>query len=234
MKKHIPNFFTLANAGFGFLGIVTVLQSKDLYLAALFMGLGLVCDFLDGFLARLMKVSGELGKQLDSLADVITFGALPGAIVYYLLGDCDFAWLAIVVPIFSVLRLGKFNLDTRQTEDFIGLPTPSHALFWLGIGLVIYDLSIPNPIKPGVIAATAIATSLLTVSPIRMFSFKFKHFKWTGNQIRFVFIALIFLVIILNLIFVQWYSLCLPIIILLYILISIINNLFSTKHEVQS
>lgn len=234
MKKHIPNFFTLANAGFGFLGIVAVLQFGDLYLAALFMALGLACDFLDGLLARALKVSGELGKQLDSLADAISFGVLPGAIVYYLLADWDFAFLAMVIPVFSVLRLAKFNLDVRQTEHFIGLATPSHALLWLGIGLVIYDLEVPNPVPPSVIAAAAIATSLMTVSPIPMFSFKFKHFKWSGNEIRFVFIAIVLLVIILNLIFVQWYSLCLPIIILLYILISIINNLFSTKHEVQS
>ena len=110
--RHIPNAITLGNAAFGFLGLVALLGDRDPYKAAMFMAIALVLDFLDGMSARLLKVSGEVGKQLDSLADAITFGALPGAFVYFMLEDTSFSWIAIVVPMFSVLRLAKFNLGT--------------------------------------------------------------------------------------------------------------------------
>lgn len=271
MKKHIPNFFTLCNAACGFLGLVAVLYFSKVEYAALFMIGGLVFDFLDGMVARLLKVSGELGKQLDSLADAITFGALPGAMVFDMLCASEWALAAAFIPVFSVLRLGKFNLDTRQVEGFIGLATPAHSIFWLGLvlhfwwemkmeyantltqvneaserlaealttgnaaGIQLTSTSFTQTADAGPFWAVIILVmSLLMVSNIRMFSFKMKSLGWKGNEVRYTFLLLAAIASVVCIFLWQKPFLSLSVIILLYILISIINNLVSKKHEVQS
>jgi CDP-diacylglycerol--serine O-phosphatidyltransferase len=232
MKKHIPNFLTLCNVACGFCGLVAALYFTEIKIAALFMVIGLFFDFLDGMVARLLKVSGELGKQLDSLADAITFGALPGALVFEMLGGGEWALVAILIPVLSVLRLAKFNLDTRQSDSFIGLATPSHALFWMGLAGHFNGAGITENLL--LWAGGVLVMSALLVSNIPMFSFKLKSLKWTGNEVQFLFLGLAAVVACLCIFLWQIPFLSISIIILLYIIISIINNLFSKTHEVQS
>ena len=166
-------------------------------MALLFIVIGAVFDFFDGMSARLLHVSSEIGKELDSLADDITFGFAPSAIVFSYL--CSFhihlifvPFLAFVMAAFSALRLAKFNLDERQAMGFIGLPTPANALFWgsLIVGLdncplsiVHYPLAMPLAILAGVFIS-----SYLLVAEIPMFALKFKHWGWKGNEIKYIFI----------------------------------------------
>lgn len=197
IRKHIPNTITCLNAVSGCIAIVMALNGNILY-ATLWIVIAAVLDFFDGFAARLLKAYSPIGKDLDSLADVISFGVAPGAIVFSLLQTaCSFLptyplspylpYAGFVIAAFSALRLAKFNNDPRQSESFIGLPVPAHALLWcsLGYSLAPFIPQYPLIFTIGTILA-AFATSLLLVSEIPMFSLKIKSLSWKGNEIRYI------------------------------------------------
>lgn len=237
----IPNLFTLSNLVCGVLGIYFAFDNQ-LTTAFYLMLLAALFDFMDGFLARLLKVSGELGKQLDSLADLVTFGVLPGAMIFAIQGmllnveDGNFQHLnflqwsmlisPMLVPLFSALRLAKFNIDTRQSEAFIGLPTPANALFMasLSINLIEESKLLPAFIfQPLSIAVIVVLFSLLLVSELTLFALKFKNFGWKGNEIRFLFLLLSLLIILLFRLPGITY------IILLYLLLSFVHTIVSAN-----
>jgi CDP-diacylglycerol--serine O-phosphatidyltransferase len=197
MKKHIPNLITCLNL---FAGCVAcVMAFKGLYLAAfLCILLAAVFDFLDGMAARMLKAYSPLGKELDSLADLVSFGVAPGFMIYSVLTEAAGAmmphlsfipFMAFVIPVFSACRLAKFNIDERQTTSFIGLPTPANAMFWAaGIaGTAGYaESGLPYTC---VIVLLVIVFSWLLVSEIPMFSLKVKHLSWKGNERRYILVA---------------------------------------------
>lgn len=251
ITKHIPNFLTLSNLACGAIGVVLAFEYR-LTAAALMIFAGAFFDFLDGFSARLLKVSNELGKQLDSMADMVTFGVLPAMIAFKLFersGRIEFIgvqgfekylpYLALLIAILSGLRLAKFNIDTRQSDGFIGMPTPINAMFWASLPLIaIRDQFGFGPIaaiinNPWFLSVCIVVLSLLLVSEIPMIALKFKNFAWKDNKARFIFLGYAILTIIgallINNVFIS-----LPIILLLYLVISIVNNLISKGNEVQS
>lgn len=199
MKQHIPNLLTLSNAFAGSVALVFIFQ-QDWQNALLCIFSGLLADFLDGGVARLLGVSSELGKQLDSLADMITFGVVPGAIMYQLLlksclasdWSMNLAFTAFLIPVFACLRLARFNLDSTQSEDFIGLPTPAATFFVIGLLLIDWQqlMGANGLAQPATLLILVLLISWLMVSPIRLFGLKFKHFQWRGNAVRFVFLGL--------------------------------------------
>ena len=161
-------------------------------MALLFIVIGAVFDFFDGMSARLLHVSSEIGKELDSLADDITFGFAPSAIVFSYL--CTFhihlvilPFLAFIMAAFSALRLAKFNLDERQALGFIGLPTPANALFWGALIVGLQEFPYFKGLEWIILAGTFISCYLL-VAEIPMFALKFKHWGWKGNEIKYIFI----------------------------------------------
>lgn len=193
MKKHIPNTITCCNlisgciaTYFAFLG--------DFEMALLFIIIGAVFDFFDGMSARLLGVSSPIGKELDSLADDVTFGFAPSAIVFSYLSTFHthlpfMPFLAFVMAAFSALRLAKFNLDERQALGFIGLPTPANALFWgaLIVGLEQYEVSFPG--WEWVILIGTFISSYLLIAEIPMFALKFKHWGVKGNEVKYIFVV---------------------------------------------
>lgn len=198
IKRHIPNTVTCCNLLSGCIAAVMALQS-NYELAISFIILGAVFDFFDGMLARLFKVSGPLGKELDSLADDITFGFAPAAIVFSLFKEVNypdfmlpvkefFPYSAFIIAAFSALRLGKFNIDTRQTSSFIGLPTPANALFWGSLVVGGYDFLISESFNAIYLFLLVIFMSLLLVAEIPMFSLKFKNLTWKDNKTSYIFI----------------------------------------------
>ena len=192
MKKHIPNTITCCNLISGCIATYFAFQG-DFTLALLFIIIGAVFDFFDGMSARLLGVSSPIGKELDSLADDITFGFAPSAIVFSYL--CTFhihllyvSFLAFIMAAFSALRLAKFNLDERQALGFIGLPTPANALFW---GSLICGLQEHGLVFDGlewVILVGTFISSYLLIAEIPMFALKFKHWGWKGNEIKYIFV----------------------------------------------
>lgn len=192
IKKHIPNTITCCNLVSGCIATYFAFQG-DFGMALLFIIIGAVFDFFDGMSARLLNVSSPIGKELDSLADDITFGFAPSAITFSYL--CTFhihlvyvPFLAFVMAAFSALRLAKFNLDERQALGFIGLPTPANALFWgsLIVGLQEHDIAFSG-IEWIILAGTFISCYLL-IAEIPMFALKFKHWGWKGNEIKYIFV----------------------------------------------
>jgi CDP-diacylglycerol--serine O-phosphatidyltransferase len=193
MKKHIPNAITCANLFSGCIGIVFAFKG-DLQTAAYFVVLSGIFDFFDGMVARLLNVKSAIGKDLDSLADMVSFGFLPGVIMFQLLKVSDYSseylpYLGFFITIFSAIRLAKFNNDLRQTEDFIGLNTPMNTLFICSLPFISKDY--PEIIGSSIllIAITAI-TSFLLVSEIKIFSLKFSDLSWAKNKIKFIFLIL--------------------------------------------
>ena len=192
IKKHIPNTITCCNLISGCIATYyAFLGNYDI--ALLFIIIGAVFDFFDGMTARLLHVSSPIGKELDSLADDITFGFAPSAIVFSYL--CSFhihipiiPFLAFIMAAFSALRLAKFNLDERQALGFIGLPTPANALFWgsLIVGLQEHTLSFEG-LEWVILIGTFISCYLL-IAEIPMFALKFKHWGWKGNEIKYIFV----------------------------------------------
>lgn len=209
MKKRIPNAITLLNLFLGCCAIVALFNQQHLLAIGFIFG-GLVADFLDGALARLLDVHSPLGKELDSFADMVTFGIVPGLIMYLLLArglsegniGGQLQWSALpgfVLSAFSGLRLAKFNLDTRQSQTFLGLPTPSVTIFVVGLLLICHFDSFQLGVfveHPIFLYAVTAGLSYLLVSEIPMFSFKFQRLEWEGNEIKFIFAGIAVLIIV--------------------------------------
>ncbi len=299
IAKQIPNLLTLSNLLCGCLAIKFAFE-WDLIMAAYLVGLASIFDFLDGFAARLLKVSGEMGKQLDSLADLVSFGVVPGVVMFQMMrivsleipyefpGNTTIielahhssknismsnythplSYLAFLICLFSAYRLAKFNIDTRQSDKFIGLPTPANAIFICSIGWIFsqyigFDLKEINNLQqlyqPGswglnridlftlyeyprfhstteytshflynlidrnnlyliLICITCIFSYLL-IAEIPLFALKFKNFGWSDNKIRYIFLTISLAMLII------FHLLAIPFIVILYILLSIVNNL---------
>lgn len=198
VKSNIPNFVTCCSLLSGCIATIMALDG-NLPLAALWIIIASVFDFGDGLAARSLHAYSPMGKELDSLSDMVSCGVAPGMIVYRLLEQaCStipsfgtmaayIPFLALVIPVFSGLRLAKFNIDERQTTSFIGMPVPAHALFWASIGYTFYQSVPVNSIGFTVaILVGAILLSLLLVSEVPMFSLKVKSLKWKGNEFRYL------------------------------------------------
>lgn len=194
MKKHIPNTITCCNLISGCIATYWAFLS-DYQMALLFIVIGAVFDFFDGMVARLLSVSSPIGKELDSLADCITFGFAPSAIVFSYISPLTIhlsspliPFLAFIMAAFSALRLAKFNLDERQAMGFIGLPTPANALFWgaLITGSSKWITSLPY--APYLVLLGIFISCYLLVAEIPMFALKFKHWGWKGNEIKYIFL----------------------------------------------
>lgn len=192
MKKHIPNTITCCNLVSGCIATYFAFQG-DFELALLFIIIGAIFDFFDGMSARLLGVSSPIGKELDSLADDITFGFAPSAIVFSYL--CTFhihllfvPFLAFVMAAFSALRLAKFNLDERQALGFIGLPTPANALFWGSLILGLQQHGVYFEGMEWAVLAGTFVSSYLLIAEIPMFALKFKHWGFKGNEVKYIFI----------------------------------------------
>lgn len=208
MRRHIPNMITCCNllsgcvaAVFAFQGVYTIA------FACIIMGA--VFDFFDGLTARALKVSSPIGKELDSLADVITFGLAPATMAYSWLCECASAHLdmlvasampfaAFLLVAFSALRLAKFNVDERQTSSFIGLPTPANALFWGGLVIGSHDVVVAQSYGWVLVLVLIVLFSWLLVAEIPMFSLKFKNLSWKSNRIAYTFllVSLVLLVVL--------------------------------------
>ena len=234
MKKHIPNLFTCLNLLFGCVAMVMIFRNL-LDIAAYLVIAAAVFDFLDGLTARILNVYSPFGKELDSLADVITFGLVPGTILFRLLQLSDpsliyanenflrvFQFFPFIVTIFSALRLAKFNVDKRQSESFIGLPTPANTLVIISFPLILqhdhFHLS-GLVLNPYFIVITSVVLSYLLIAEIPLFALKFKSFSWKKNVFQYTLIASS---VILFLIF---YYVASPLIVFLYLFLSMINNI---------
>ena len=198
IKKHIPNTLTCCNLISGCVATAFAFGGR-LDMAFMFIFIGAVFDFFDGMSARLLGVSSPMGKELDSLADDVTFGVAPATMVFFELGVMDYpSWLeplrpvlpffAYVMAAFSALRLAKFNLDERQTSSFIGLPTPANALFWASLVTGGHDFLLTHLYMPVCLVPLICLSSWLLVSEIPMFSLKFKNLKWKDNKVSFTFL----------------------------------------------
>lgn len=252
MKKQIPNTITLMNFLCGTLSIVSLLVWKQPLWASFFIVGGALFDFCDGLCARALGVSGAIGKELDSLADVVSFGLAPSLIAFDILASRaeEYAFLQwgggllCYVPLFmammSCYRLAKFNTDTRQTLSFIGLPTPANALVWLSIPVIDYlhfnnislwglgsgyieDKMFAIVNNPYFVLVASILFGLLLVSELPLFALKFKNLSWADNKIKFIFLIVsLVLIIVLD-------CYAIVFIVLFYILLSLTERVFICK-----
>lgn len=237
VKNYIPNILTLGNLLCGTIATIYAIY-EDFNSAAVFVLIGILLDFFDGFVARLLKVSGDLGKQLDSLADMVTSGVLPGLIMFQLINanseissiNNEFllngSLFGLVLTLGACYRLAKFNLDTRQSDSFIGLPTPAMCLFVISLPLIQENSNlyvVENLLESNyfLIGITLLLTFLMNAE-ITLFSLKFKEYSFAKNYIKYVFI----IVSILMIIGLQYIAI--PLIILLYVIISVLQN-YKTK-----
>lgn len=205
ITKHIPNTITSCNLICGCIAIFFAFYN-DYSTAFLLIVLAAVFDFFDGMSARLLGVSSPIGKELDSLADVVSFGVAPSAIVFMFLGElCSIHWqlplftimpwlrmaipyFAFIMAAFSALRLAKFNLDERQTSSFIGVPTPANTLFWASLIVGMHDMLILSPWTIAAVLALVLLCSYLLIAELPLFALKFKHWGWHGNEIKYIFV----------------------------------------------
>jgi len=226
--KNVPNIVTCLNLYAGCLSCVMSMRYDNYTGAFIFILLAACFDFLDGFVARLIKAYSPIGAQLDSLADVISFGLAPGFIVYSFLLNSSVAvpyavnvpFFAFLIPVFAALRLAKFNVDSRQTSSFLGLPVPANGLFW-GALIPSIPLSDSNHIFFTFFIVTLIVIfCTLMISELPMFSLKFTHYKWIGNQYPYIMIlTTLFLTALFHLL-----GICLAIV--CYIFLSLIRYVF--------
>ena len=234
IKKHIPNLITLLNLFSGCIALVYV-SRLDFEMAFYFVCLGIFLDFFDGFFARLFKVSSPLGLQLDSLAGMVTSGVVPGYVMFYLLTNSHYGLLTssilpycgFIITLGSCYRLANFNIDTRQTDSFIGLPTPANALFVLSLPLilstfesgVVYDLLRNQWI---LLVITAVSAYILNAE-IPLFSLKIKKFSFAENALQIGFL-------LSSLLLLFWFQfLGIALVIIFYVLLSVGMNVFQKK-----
>ena len=232
IKKWIPNIITLGNLGCGMLACYIAASESGEYTdehleesaykmwwyvyPSLFIFGAAILDFFDGLAARLLKVNSELGKQLDSLADVVSFGVAPSFIIvgYNLMGD--FSYLGFLIGIFSCIRLAKFNIDTRQSDSFLGLPVPSTGIVIASLPFIDKSGSLAFMLNPWMVAVLVVLLCILMVSELKLLSLKFKNYSLKDNVYRY----LVLLIGLLALIFFQFQGL--PLVILGYVLVSLI------------
>jgi len=227
-KKHIPNTITLLNLFCGCIALVFTSQS-NFEMAFYFVCLGIFLDFFDGFFARLFKVSGSLGLQLDSLADMVTCGVVPGYVMYSLLlqsqgvsASSIIPFLGFIITIGACYRLANFNIDTRQTDSFIGLPTPANALFILSLPLILHYseslIVLEILTNQSVLVVIILLSAYMMNAEIPLFSLKIKDFNFKRNALQIVFLGLS----VLLLVFFQYLGVALTI--ATYVLMSIIKD----------
>lgn len=232
MKKQIPNMITSLNLLSGIMAIYFSFLG-DLKLAAALMALGAFFDFFDGLAARALNVKSEMGKQMDSLADMVSFGLVPGFIMFQLMrmspdlpqimiGNAIITpFFAFIIPVLSAYRLAKFNIDTRQTESFLGLPTPALALFVGSLPFLLegfWSIQIPWLNNYYILLFISVVLSILLVLEIPLFSLKFKNLRWKDNSIRFIFLGLS----LISLILLQLGAF--PVIITIYVILSLLKR----------
>lgn len=227
IKKSIPNLFTLANLACGALGIIMSFEGQ-IETACYLIWLAAGFDFLDGFLARVLKAQSEIGKQLDSLADLITFGLLPSILYYHMLNGqiiLPLQYIGISIALFSALRLAKFNVDENQTTSFSGLTTTANGIFTSTLPLIIAgDYFLTDFFaNTWVVFGCAILFSLLMVAPVTLLSFKFSNLSLKDNWARF-------LLIIISIVLISiWRTGAVPVIIVVYLLLSLVSNMLYKK-----
>lgn len=238
LKAQVPNYITLLNLFCGCIAVVMV-ANNDFQLAFFFVCLGIFFDFFDGFFARKFNVSSPLGLQLDSLADMVTSGVVPGFVMYKFMSHLDsfgaesyIPYLGFIITLGACYRLANFNIDERQTDSFIGLPTPANALFIMSLPLI--NVAFYDDIFSGIIfnkwflIVLTLLSAYIMNAEIPLFSLKIKNFSFSKYKLQIGFLV----ASILLLIFFQYLGI--PIVILLYILLSIINNLgISNKNEIR-
>lgn len=281
---NVPNLITAGNLLCGIFAIILAFAGR-IDIAPYFIFAAAILDFFDGFAARLLKQHSELGKQLDSLADVISFGLAPGLVLFATLIVFNFShvnspqipglnyhfngltsvslyfdsilghksaitdaiirtksnftfyfpFITLLIPVFSMFRLAKFNIDTRQSDSFIGLPTPANTIFFMTFPLILsnqidkigweHDLII-QLMNPWIMIPMILIMCYLLIAELPLFALKFKSFGWKGNEIRFIFLITCGILIFT----LGWWSLA--IIILLYLILSIINNILRKNTSV--
>lgn len=248
LKKHIPNFITLLNVLCGCVAVIFAVSNR-MELAAFFVFLGIFFDFFDGLAARVLKVQSDLGLQLDSLADMITSGLVPGIVMYQLLGmavyggwNADQAihtgasgtlsilplpFLGFIITLASAYRLAKFNLDENQAASFVGLPTPANALLILSLPLILFyqnnDILNSIILNQWFLVGLTFLSAYLLNSKIKLFALKFKNWSFKDNALRYTFLVVSF-VLLVTLKF-----LAVPAIIGFYIISSMVNGINITK-----
>ncbi|GAB2956182.1 CDP-alcohol phosphatidyltransferase family protein [Hymenobacter coalescens] len=245
IKNHLPNALTCLNLLCGCVALTLILgfdpalaafsqlpsftHWQPLVHAAFLIGIAAIADFFDGLVARALRVSSPIGKDLDSLADMVSFGVVPGAILFKLLQYVllatelpkSMAYLAFTVSIFSALRLAKFNNDTRQSDSFIGVPTPANTMLIASLPLILANDKFGVGffiLNPWVLLGLTFLMSRLLVAELPLFALKFKNFKWQDNSLRFVFLLLSVLLLVLL------QAVAVPLIILLYVLLSVVRR----------
>ena len=222
MKKQLPNIVTLSNLTLGLMAVFYGLIKDDLILCSYLIYIGILLDFLDGKIARFLKVDSEYGKQLDSFADMVTFGIAPAVIIFQMIEEHnnDLSYVAFLIPVFSAIRLAKYNIDKNQGNYFIGLSTTANAFLFSSLPLIkkSHSHEIINNLLSTVsfLIILTILFSLLLISNIETFSLKFKTSNSFEKKIKIGFISISFLFIV----FLKYLSI--PIIIFFYMLLSII------------
>lgn len=243
IKKHIPNTISLLNLLAGLLALIHAFNGNYNEAFSL-VCLGIFFDFWDGFFARIWKVQSPIGLQLDSLADMVTSGVVPGLVMYKMLGDIQenqaqynltedtyymgvVPYLGFLITLASCYRLAKFNVDTRQTDSFIGLPTPANALLIMSIPMIQFHSEFEWLVdflsNPYILVGITVLSSYLLNAEIPLFSLKVKSFSWEKYKMQVVFLILsVILIAVLEFI-------AIPIIILLYVILSVVNNTMHKK-----
>jgi len=199
ISTNVPNLITCLNISAGMMSVLCSIQgSEELWglrgfeWGYIFIAIAAVADFLDGFSARMLHAYSNIGKELDSLCDLVSFGVAPGVAVYMCMSEADapgwLRWLALIIPVAGALRLAKFNVDTRQGVNFIGLPIPANAIFWIGYTSLVWSGS-ETAASPWWFVPALLVECWLMISPLRLFSLKFKTWGWKGNQFRWLLIA---------------------------------------------
>lgn len=243
IKKHIPNTITLLNLLAGLLALIHAFNGNYNEAFSL-VCLGIFFDYWDGFFARIWKVQSPIGLQLDSLADMVTSGVVPGLVMYKMLADIQenqsqynltedtyymgvVPYLGFLITLASCYRLAKFNIDTRQTDSFIGLPTPANALLIMSIPMIQFHSEFEWLVNflsnPYILLGVTVLSSYLLNAEIPLFSLKVKSFSWEKYKMQVVFLILsLILIVLLEFI-------AIPIIILLYVILSVVNNAIFKK-----
>lgn len=238
ITRNIPNALTCCNLISGCVATVYAFVGQT-ELAFLFIVIGAAFDFFDGMSARLLGVSSPIGKELDSLADDVTFGVAPSTIVFFQLAVMDYPafmeplrnvlpFFAYIMAAFSALRLAKFNLDERQTTSFIGMPTPANALFWASLVTGGNAFIESSPWMTLAVMALVLLCSWLLVSEIPMFALKFKHWGWNGNEVKYIFI------IVSACILATCGMLSFAVIIMCYVIISVLMDIMNKGKETEN